>query len=122
MKILLTLFFAVLLNGCISIEEIASDFQISIEERISDFQTRCKLMGYEQNTESGKACVLELEKQYVMAVSGPCSRNDNTSVGSAASGMNKTPCMFNPQNDRYQACYHVTAGGTCAHFGSVCTP
>ena len=116
MKSYLTLCFAVLLTGCISIDQIVSDLQISKEERISDFQTRCKLMGYEQNTESGKACVLELEKQYVRAVSQSCPISTDSSASS------DDPCMFNPQNNRYQTCFHVTADGSCAHFGFICTP
>lgn len=36
-------------------------------------------------------------------------------------GFGQTPCLYNPVTGRYQLCYHVTAGGTCAHFGAVCT-
>ncbi|MDX1913979.1 MAG: hypothetical protein SFU55_00215 [Methylophilus sp.] len=29
-------------------------------------------------------------------------------------------CLYNPATQAYQVCYHVTAGGQCAHFGSPC--
>jgi hypothetical protein len=104
MKIYFTFVLAVLLTSC-----------VSNEKRISDFQGRCKVIGYDSNSESGKACVLELEKQYVMATNSPTPINTN-------SCSEKDACMFNPSNSRYETCYHVTAGGECAHFGTICTP
>ena len=116
MKTYFSFMLAVLLTSC-----------VSNEQRISDFQGRCKLIGYESNSEAGKACVLELEKQYIMATSRLNSNIQNNSVNSPASNntnssTKKDACMFNPSNSRYETCYHVTAGGTCAHFGSICTP
>lgn len=116
MKIYFTFVLAVLLTSC-----------VSNEQRISDFQSRCLLIGYEPESESAKACVLELEKQYVLATSRRNSNIQSKSVSSrgsihTTSNAEDDICMFNPSSDRYETCYHVTAGDNCAHFGSICTP
>lgn len=32
----------------------------------------------------------------------------------------KNQCLYNPAAQAYQVCYHITAGGQCAHFGPPC--
>jgi hypothetical protein len=35
---------------------------------------------------------------------------------------NASVCMFNPQTNAMQECFHITAGGQCAHYGAPCRP
>tara|TARA_B100000242_G_scaffold196084_1_gene141619 strand:- start:8008 stop:8247 length:240 start_codon:yes stop_codon:yes gene_type:complete len=44
------------------------------------------------------------------------------SAYNSAPSSNNQPCMYNAQANAYQTCFHITAGGQCAHYGGVCTP
>ncbi|NVJ61886.1 MAG: hypothetical protein HWE27_15960 [Gammaproteobacteria bacterium] len=114
MKIKFAVLFTLVLTGC-----------VSSELRILDFQSRCELIGFDRESKEGKACVLELEKEYVSAVNQPKSgdgKNFKSSNINELPSVNRNSCLFNPSNNRYETCFHVTAGGSCAHFGSACTP
>lgn len=41
-------------------------------------------------------------------------------VSSTRAAQAGDPCLFNPATNSYQLCYHLTAGGQCAHFGAAC--
>lgn len=48
-------------------------------------------------------------------------------VGACGGGNDKvgqtteTPCVFDPETQRMRECFHVTADGSCAHFGGNCS-
>ncbi len=129
MKKYLSFLVIIVLSSCAALDE----------ARIASYQHQCELMGFPLNTEGGKNCVLELEKQFVLGSSmhtpsvsvGSSSANTsiNTSANTSANtstsipmSTKKDPCMFNSSNNRYETCYHVTAGGSCVHYGSICYP
>ena len=48
------------------------------------------------------------------------TRQENQSNQQELNNSLKNQCLYNPATQAYQVCYHITAGGQCAHFGSPC--
>jgi hypothetical protein len=44
----------------------------------------------------------------------------NSSVDGDSAGTSPATCMWNPTTQGMAQCFHVTAGGQCAHYGGPC--